>query len=949
MGSRRVLCLFALALVFFDLAECEGNRRADELLLDNQFYSALGELNGDLAEQLWLHCGVELINAKEAVEDMGFYGPEEKSSINNEIISNTFLAKEDIQKAICVLHPEVKQTLLDCLIKKNLQLFALEEENGFKNCYTKYLDFFFGGNDAPRRRHLLQSPAQAPTPSPTSGSPIFSPSPSPDPLPSSPQVPDSPPSAESPLPPFFPPNFSGSDLQPVAGGKSSATPNSATNVQSNKQNSSHKPVVIAVAVTAAVTFFFATLLFFCYCRVCRNGGGVGRNDERPLLSLNLSDYSVGSSHKSFALGGSINNGKLDSQSFNTGLNDNKTNSSLKGKFYVGSDVLSTSKADTQSLGAIAGAAKISAVDSSQISHSTLKPPPGRLGNPPGLPPLKPPPGKEPRPPLPPPIPPPSLKPTSSSPRPPPPGPPRPPPPGPPLPLISSGVKTGPRPPPPPKSGGPPPRPPAMGSKPLRPPPLGSNHPPNPIGEGSEADASKTKLKPFFWDKVLANPDQSMVWHQIKSGSFQFSEEMIETLFGYAPPEKNKKESKKESSSQDPPTQYIQIIDSKKAQNLSILLRALNVTTEEVCDALQEGNELPSELLQTLLKMAPTTEEELKLRLFSGELSRLGPADRFLKVLVDIPFAVKRLESLLFMSTFQEEISIIKDSFITLEASCTELRKSRLFLKLLEAVLKTGNRMNDGTFRGGAQAFKLDTLLKLADVKGTDGKTTLLHFVVQEIIRSEGVRAARAARESRSLSGIRSDDLLEETPHDSEEHYRSLGLHVVSGLSNELENVKKAAVLDTDSLTGAVAKLGHQLVKSRDFLNSDMKNVDEENGFHQALKSFVQNAEVDIMSILDEEKKIMALVKSTAGYFHGNAGKDEGLRLFVIVRDFLIVLDKACKDVKDAQRKPYKTPSKEVSTAKPPSEPRQSPDPRQWLFPAIQERRMDDYSSDDENP
>ena len=65
--------------------------------------------------------------------------------------------------------------------------------------------------------------------------------------------------------------------------------------------------------------------------------------------------------------------------------------------------------------------------------------------------------------------------------------------------------------------------------------------------------------------------------------------MIETLFGYAPPEKNKKESKKESSSQDPSTQYIQIIDSKKAQNLSILLRALNVTTEEVCDALQEGN------------------------------------------------------------------------------------------------------------------------------------------------------------------------------------------------------------------------------------------------------------------------------------------------------------------------------------------------------------------------
>ncbi|KAK8633634.1 hypothetical protein V6N13_014477 [Hibiscus sabdariffa] len=33
-------------------------------------------------------------------------------------------------------------------------------------------------------------------------------------------------------------------------------------------------------------------------------------------------------------------------------------------------------------------------------------------------------------------------------------------------------------------------------------------------------------------------------------------------------------------------------------------------------------------------------------------------------------------------------------------------------------------MDVGTTRGGARAFKLDYLLKLADVKGSDGKTTL---------------------------------------------------------------------------------------------------------------------------------------------------------------------------------------------------------------------------------
>ena len=86
---------------------------------------------------------------------------------------------------------------------------------------------------------------------------------------------------------------------------------------------------------------------------------------------------------------------------------------------------------------------------------------------------------------------------------------------------------------------------------------------------------------------------------------------------------------------------------------------------------ESGNEIPIELIQTLLKMAPTTDEELKLRLFTGELSQLGPAERFLKVLVDIPFAFKRLESLMFMFILPEEASFIKDSFATLEVRVTE--------------------------------------------------------------------------------------------------------------------------------------------------------------------------------------------------------------------------------------------------------------------------------------
>ncbi|CAO2814373.1 unnamed protein product [Amaranthus hypochondriacus] len=440
----------------------------------------------------------------------------------------------------------------------------------------------------------------------------------------------------------------------------------------------------------------------------------------------------------------------------------------------------------------------------------------------------------------------------------------------------------------------------------------------------------------------------MVWDEIRSGSFQFNEEMIESLFGYNPDDKRggNRRSKLKDGSQP---QFIQIIDAKKSQNLAILIKALNLTTEEVRDALLEGNELPAELLQTLLRMAPTQEEELKLRLFNGDISELGPSENFLKALVNIPFAFKRIESLMFMMTFKEEVTGIKESFITLEIASDELKKSRLFLKLLEAVLKTGNRMNDGTYRGGAQAFKLDTLLKLADVKGTDGKTTLLHFVLQEIIRTEGMRALHAAQENCSISSMKSDDFVEDSTYDSTEDYQSLGLQVVSGISSELGNVKKAALVDGDGLKSTVSKLGQSLTKIKKFLENEMENPEGDSGFYETLVSFVEHSEGEVTWLVEEEQRISGLVRKTSDYFHGNAGREEGLRLFIVVRDFLVLLDKICAETKLSYAKREKTTGKESSLKRASLDQNSSiQDMRLKLFPAIADRRVVDSSSDSDD-
>lgn len=411
-------------------------------------------------------------------------------------------------------------------------------------------------------------------------------------------------------------------------------------------------------------------------------------------------------------------------------------------------------------------------------------------------------------------------------------------------------------------------------------------------QNEEGIISKPKLKPLHWDKVRASSDREMVWDQLKSSSFKLNEEMIETLFVVDTPTPILKEKNRWHVLPTPvPDSGNWVLDPKKAQNIAILMKALNVTVEEVCEGLSEGNAdiLGMDLLESLLKMAPTKEEERKLKEYKDDSPRkLGTAEKFLKAVLDVPYAFKRVDAMLYVSNYDSEVDYLRKSFQTLEAACEELRTSRMFLKLLEAVLKTGNRMNVGTNRGDAHAFKLDTLLKLVDVKGADGKTTLLHFVVQEIIRSEGAR----------LSNVNQID--KSSVHDDAK-CRKIGLQVVSGLSSELSNVKKVAAMDSDVLSNDVSKLSNGIGNIAEVVRLLEEIPSEDTGsrtFSESMNLFMKRVEEDIIRIQALESVALSLVKEITEYFHGNSVMEEAhpFRIFLVVRDFLTVLDRVCREV-----------------------------------------------------
>ncbi|KFK37939.1 hypothetical protein AALP_AA3G049900 [Arabis alpina] len=459
-------------------------------------------------------------------------------------------------------------------------------------------------------------------------------------------------------------------------------------------------------------------------------------------------------------------------------------------------------------------------------------------------------------------------------------------------LRLSGSKSLPPPPPPPPLR-PPPLLPSQQSQVMNktpPPPLSLDFSERrPLGKDG---APLPKLKPLHWDKVRATPDRTMVWDKLRTSSFELDEEMIESLFGYTMQSSTKNEEGKSSKTPSPGKH---LLEPKRLQNFTILLKALNASADQICSALGKGEGLCLQQLEALVKMVPTKEEETKLSSYKGNVDELGSAEKFLRALVMIPFAFQRAEAMLYRETFEDEVVHLRNSFSMLEEACKELKSSRLFLKLLEAVLKTGNRMNVGTIRGGAKAFKLDALLKLSDVKGTDGKTTLLHFVVQEISRSEGIRV------SDSIMGriMNQRSNKNRTAEEKEEDYRRMGLDLVSGLNTELRNVKKTATIDLEGLVSSVSNLRDGLGQLRCLASEKLKGDGENIAFVSSMSSFLRYGEKSLEELREDEKRIMERVGEIAEYFHGDVRGDEKnpLRIFVIVRDFLGMLDHVCRELR----------------------------------------------------
>ncbi|CAL8462809.1 g2342 [Coccomyxa elongata] len=545
---------------------------------------------------------------------------------------------------------------------------------------------------------------------------------------------------------------------------------------------------------------------------------------------------------------------------------------------------------------------------------------------PAPPPPPPPPKKKAAAPTPPP--PPSKK-QKASPAPPPPPPPpppgkkktpgakAPPPPPPPLPQATPGAKA---PPPPPKSGTkaaptPPPLPPkgktpgklgASPAPPTPPPPPGSRSAQKTMPKASPPGVIKVKtsaqqrrrLKQLHWDKIRA-PQQGTVWARDNQPRVNLNFDELENLFQIMENKTVRKLVRTRS-------EEILLVEHRRAHNICIELAGIRLPFPAIKDALwrMDDSKLSIEQLSALSRAVPEDSERKDLALFLqgqhpkhrgvSDPALLGTVERYFAEIMHIPRLAQRIHCFMFTRTFASTVQQVRGNLEVLRGACDQLTGCGDFMVLLQAVLSLGNHLNEGTMRGAASGFKLDTLLKLADVKGVDRKTSLLHFVLDQLLKESATLASLSAQ----LKSVRPAANLQVSAvkahiAEAKQGLRKVETEIMVATGVETAQLNAAPGSGTGSAAADAAAHEH---------------------FGQLMSAFHESAAANIADAESYDAETMAAMKRVTEYFGEDWDANDPSRVLRIVRDFMNLFDKSMAEIEEKKRKAEEERRKEQKRA-----------------------------------
>ncbi|XP_041076947.1 FH2 domain-containing protein 1-like [Polyodon spathula] len=251
---------------------------------------------------------------------------------------------------------------------------------------------------------------------------------------------------------------------------------------------------------------------------------------------------------------------------------------------------------------------------------------------------------------------------------------------------------------------------------------------------------RSKLRNFNWDAIPKDRilGKNSVWSDAQSDDFQIDTTSMEELFGrkesVSPAGTNVgRWSWRCSSPMDTNSEKVSLLDAKRSMNVGIFLRQFKRAVTDIIEDIRQGvgQSYGSEKMTELCKLLPENEEVERLKSFQGDRSKLGEADLFMVLIVEVPSFQLRLEAMVLKEEFEPHVTSLCSAARTLKQAAQELLNCQELHTILRLVLKAGNYMNAGGYAGNAAGFRIASLLKLADTKANKPGMNLLHFVAME--------------------------------------------------------------------------------------------------------------------------------------------------------------------------------------------------------------------------
>ncbi|CAH1428330.1 unnamed protein product [Lactuca virosa] len=266
-----------------------------------------------------------------------------------------------------------------------------------------------------------------------------------------------------------------------------------------------------------------------------------------------------------------------------------------------------------------------------------------------------------------------------------------------------------------------------------------------------------------------------------------------------------------------------------ANNTEIMLAKLKMPLPDMVAAILAMNDelIDSDQVEDCLKFYPTNEEMEQLKKFTDDYETLGKREQYFLELMKVPRMDAKLRAFLFKIKFNVQLSEFKTSLNTVNSACDEVRRSTKLKEIMKRILYLGNTLNQGTARGAAVGFKLDSLLILTDTRASDSKMTLMHYLCKKI-----------ASKSPSLLDFHEDLVSLEAATEIE---LKVLAEEMQSITMGLENAKQE--LDASANDGPISQ-----------------------GFHKTLKEFIGQAETEMASITEFYSIVCRNADALAIYF-----------------------------------------------------------------------------------